>query len=416
MDGFSAIQYVTLTLHSFACFFFYVSYSGKVKLDGSRSYTLAHCLFAVSIFVYIFSDPVSALFLHVLAFGLNIFGYWFLLDGYRKFVNLPTGIRFTNIMPLLVVIAAVYLFSASSNASIIIIVTYMLMACYYKALVIQAIKREPAASVATKTILLGFKLAILLYVFCSLLALSQLGFQGAAEPMPSLVSTFFDFALFYNLLLLLPVSSSSCVLLALEKMNQSLEKSNQALAKKITQQESMLESMKYMALHDSLTGLPNRNLFFDRVDSLIAKSKRECRQFSLLNIDLRRFKMINDNYGHAAGDQYLIEVASRFCCIVRASDTVARLGGDEFAIILPDVNKDSIETALTKISGALELPTKINNDVVPLLANIGVAFYPEHGEDGDTLYNNADIAMYKAKNNEQEYSIYSLDIESDSVA
>jgi diguanylate cyclase (GGDEF)-like protein/PAS domain S-box-containing protein/excisionase family DNA binding protein len=165
----------------------------------------------------------------------------------------------------------------------------------------------------------------------------------------------------------------------------------------ITDQKRNEQRLSYAANHDMLTGLPNRALFYDRLEHALHIAARERTSLAVFQIDLDRFKTINDRYGHAAGDQVLKMVAQRISEAVRASDTVARLGGDEFAVILPQADE----------AGALQVAGKIRASVFPLIelgdcdvsvgASVGISLYPEHAGDGSTLMHYADQAMYLAK-------------------
>lgn len=156
--------------------------------------------------------------------------------------------------------------------------------------------------------------------------------------------------------------------------------------------------IRHIAYHDSLTGLPNRMLFIDRVDQAISRALREDTQFALLFIDIDHFKVINDSMGHAAGDQLLNIVASRLQDVLRKSDTIARLGGDEFTIIIEGLQEaEWVVTVANNILKQLEVPAEINNQQVHVGGSIGIALFPQDGESFGALLKNADTAMYKAK-------------------
>ena len=160
-----------------------------------------------------------------------------------------------------------------------------------------------------------------------------------------------------------------------------------------------LERIHHQATHDSLTGLPNRTLFMDRLELALYMSRRRKNQMGLMFIDLDRFKYVNDTLGHAAGDQLLLEVATRLTECVRQSDTVARLGGDEFTVIMVDTSGIANPKALSKkILQRLTEPFILEGEEVQISGSIGVAIFPEDGEDAETLLRNADNAMYIAKN------------------
>lgn len=166
------------------------------------------------------------------------------------------------------------------------------------------------------------------------------------------------------------------------------------------------KELEYRALHDSLTSLPNRTLLLDRIQQEIHVSKRQAQKFCLLIIDLDDFKEVNDTLGHQSGDDLLIGVGMRINSVLRDIDTVARVGGDEFSILLPNTNeKESIITS-KKILSELKKSIKISGVDLSISASIGIAVYPEHGENIHSLLSHADIAMYIAKRNKIGYEIY----------
>jgi diguanylate cyclase (GGDEF)-like protein len=152
-----------------------------------------------------------------------------------------------------------------------------------------------------------------------------------------------------------------------------------------------------LAHEDVLTGLPNRALFNDRLNQMVRLAKRTHAPFSVLMADLNRFKAINDTFGHHAGDKVIRIVGKRLRSALRESDTVARLGGDEFAILLTTSDQDQVITLTTLIQRQLELPMEISEQLIDVGCSIGIAFYPQHGEDAETLLRHADSAMYVAK-------------------
>ena len=158
------------------------------------------------------------------------------------------------------------------------------------------------------------------------------------------------------------------------------------------------EQMAHLAEHDSLTGLPNRLLFCDRVGQAISLARRHGGQVAVLFVDLDGFKQINDSMGHAAGDTLLQSVAKRLLACVRNPDTVSRYGGDEFAVLLQDVHRpqDAAATA-RRVLSALDEAHLIDGQQVHITASIGVSVYPDDGLDAETLIKNADTAMYRAK-------------------
>lgn len=176
-----------------------------------------------------------------------------------------------------------------------------------------------------------------------------------------------------------------------------------------TEAKALIDRLHTLATTDGLTGLPNRTLFNDRLTQAIAAASRhEIKQVVLIMMDLDRFKEINDTLGHPAGDRILVEVAQRLQSVLRDTDTLARLGGDEFAVLLPDV-RDGRKTAdkiIKKIMHALGTPIKHGDNELYVELGIGVALYPEHGEDAAILMSRADVAMYGTKNRDVSYLYY----------
>ena len=153
------------------------------------------------------------------------------------------------------------------------------------------------------------------------------------------------------------------------------------------------------ANYDGLTGLPNRNLLRERLGQEINKARRQHLPLGLLFIDLDHLKLINDTLGHQRGDELLAQVGARLNNCMRDSDTVARLGGDEFTVIVVEVNHvDDVGQVAAKILEALSVEFRLGQESVYISASIGIAFYPIHGEDMDSLIRSADRAMYDAKN------------------
>ncbi len=161
-----------------------------------------------------------------------------------------------------------------------------------------------------------------------------------------------------------------------------------------------------LAYADTLTDLPNRTLFDDRLSTTVALGQRKGDPFAVLMLDMDRFKYINDVLGHESGDAVLKEVAVRLKTVLRDSDTVARLGGDEFALLLQDVTEEGILITVGRISSVFEEPVTLNNQPIDIGCSIGIASYPEHGKDASTLLRRADMAMYSAKRSDQDYAFY----------
>ena len=167
----------------------------------------------------------------------------------------------------------------------------------------------------------------------------------------------------------------------------------------ITEKKRLDDLIWRQANYDSVTNLPNRRLFLDRLAQEIKKCSRTNESLALFFIDLDRFKEVNDEFGHAVGDQLLVEVSRRINGCVRSSDTVARLGGDEFTVILADLAKTSrIETVARNITHVLAQPFHLDGAEVSISGSIGIAIYPVDASDINELIKKADDAMYAAKN------------------
>ncbi len=166
----------------------------------------------------------------------------------------------------------------------------------------------------------------------------------------------------------------------------------------ITERKAAQARIEHMAMHDLLTGLPNRALLNDRLHQALIASQRDQSRGALMFIDLDRFKQVNDELGHDIGDQLLLQVATRMEECVRASDTVARIGGDEFIVLLrPMLDEADALRVAEKLRESLHAPFHVAGRELAISCSIGVALYPMHGDDAVELSKKADIAMYRAK-------------------
>lgn len=166
----------------------------------------------------------------------------------------------------------------------------------------------------------------------------------------------------------------------------------------ITDRRLAQNQIEYLAFHDGLTGLPNRALLTDRLTMALAERRRDGQALAVMFLDLDRFKLVNDTVGHAAGDQVLQGVAERLTGTVREGDTVARLGGDEFTVLLPAVSRmEEACEAAKRILQRLRWPWVLAGHEFHITASLGIAIYPQDGEDAETILRNADTAMYRAK-------------------
>lgn len=166
----------------------------------------------------------------------------------------------------------------------------------------------------------------------------------------------------------------------------------------ITRSKALEEELRHRAYHDPLTDLPNRALFADRLRVAISQGERHGRGFALCFIDLDAFKPVNDSLGHAAGDELLVETARRLHLGVRAADTVARLGGDEFAAILTELgSRREVEEVAERIVADVARPFILQAGTARISCSMGIALFPEHGRDSDSLQRSADAALYAVK-------------------
>ena len=167
---------------------------------------------------------------------------------------------------------------------------------------------------------------------------------------------------------------------------------------------------EYLALHDTLTDLPNRTLFHDRAEQAIIVARRESTSVALMILDLNRFKEVNDTLGHGNGDRLLQEIGARLRSTLRAGDSVARLGGDEFGVLLPKLAEPGDALAVAeKLRKELRQPFALQGVTLDLEASVGIALYPEHGTDVEGLLQRADVAMYVAKDDHSGSELYSAE-------
>lgn len=169
------------------------------------------------------------------------------------------------------------------------------------------------------------------------------------------------------------------------------------------------EEMMHMAYSDTLTNLPNRAMFNERLNHAVSTKDRKPTPFTVMMIDLDRFKFINDVLGHESGDFALRVVAKRLLSVLRKSDTVARLGGDEFGIILPTAERRRVVDIAHKVLRALEQPVAMENQHVDLGGSIGIACFPADGREASTLLRYADVAMYEAKRSGTGFAFFDQD-------
>ena len=175
-----------------------------------------------------------------------------------------------------------------------------------------------------------------------------------------------------------------------DSLSHDLEKMRQSLVE-------LAERMHYKAMHDELTGLPNRTLNNDRLDQAVTRAARERTSFAVLLLDLDRFKDINDTLGHGVGDEVLRIVAARLNTVMRESDTISRIGGDEFCAIIEGTERVVAENIALKMASAIEPPFQINGHTLQVGTSIGITIFPTDGMTPELLIQHADVAMYEAK-------------------
>jgi diguanylate cyclase (GGDEF)-like protein/PAS domain S-box-containing protein len=176
----------------------------------------------------------------------------------------------------------------------------------------------------------------------------------------------------------------------------------------LTERKRYEERLRHNAVHDHLTDLPNRTLFFDRLSIALALAQRDGHVVAIIMLDLDEFKKVNDTHGHSVGDSLLQGVASRLTQMFRKGDTIARLGGDEFVLLLPDLPHGEVaRNVAERIVRCFQRPFEIDGASIGITASLGVAIYPGDGDEAETLIKNADAAMYRAKEDgRNRYCLY----------
>lgn len=181
-----------------------------------------------------------------------------------------------------------------------------------------------------------------------------------------------------------------------------------AITKDISARKEKEKELFYLATHDTLTGVYNRDMFRSHLGLAQNRAQRNRSGFCVMMLDLDKFKEVNDTLGHRIGDKLLQLVARRIREALRKQDSIARMGGDEFLVLLPEVNRRAnVNVVAEKVLNLFEVPFRVKDHVLEITTSIGIAIYPDHGKDRDSLIQCADIAMYQAKargrNNYQYY-------------
>lgn len=178
-----------------------------------------------------------------------------------------------------------------------------------------------------------------------------------------------------------------------------------SIVRDVDQRARYEEKLIYLAYHDALTGLNNRKAFYERFTQALNRAKRYENELALLYIDIDRFKLVNDTYGHEVGDALLQKITQRLKICLRTSDCIARIGGDEFVVIMNNPRQENPAVAATRIIGEISRPFTINNALIDFItASIGISIYPKDAQDADTLISMADAAMYTAKEKRNGFS------------
>jgi diguanylate cyclase (GGDEF)-like protein/PAS domain S-box-containing protein len=185
----------------------------------------------------------------------------------------------------------------------------------------------------------------------------------------------------------------------------------------ITERKALEQHLRHQALHDFLTGLPNRALFTDRLCRALARAGRRRRRVAVMFVDLDNFKLVNDTFGHHAGDELLVMVSDRLRTCLRLGDTLVRLGGDEFAVLLEDLTDEGEATRIARrIIEELRVPFTLDNQEAFVTPSIGIALNDSSQDSPDGLLRNADVAMYRAKKEgKARHQLFEPGIETQSV-
>jgi diguanylate cyclase (GGDEF)-like protein len=197
----------------------------------------------------------------------------------------------------------------------------------------------------------------------------------------------------------------------LSKVNHALEaevNARQALETQLATVTQDEQVARYAAMHDFLTGLPNRTLLENRLELGLAQAKRHDRTLALLFLDLDGFKEVNDTHGHDMGDALLKIIANRLRDHARGDDTVSRFGGDEFVYLLTEIDGDQDAARIAqKITDVIQVPCQLSTGIVVIKPSIGIAIFPRHGETTGALIKSADTAMYTAKRGKSGFAFAS---------
>ncbi len=253
---------------------------------------------------------------------------------------------------------------------------------------------QPLSDITRVTTRLGWETFQIILVFSGLaLILSALVSRIVTGPLNAMVSAIQGFSK-EQVISTLPLARKD----ELGVLSRSFHDMQTQIVAHLSELNENREALDHLSRHDTLTGLPNRRMFFDRLEHAIVSSQRSGKHLAVLFFDLDRFKEINDTFGHAVGDSVLVNCARLLKETVREADTVARLGGDEFVVLLDTINDpEQVMAVVRKLQERFQGTMHIDGLELHAHASIGVSIYPQDGNDADELIQNADMAMYKSK-------------------
>ena len=262
---------------------------------------------------------------------------------------------------------------------------------------------QPLANVTRETTKLGWDTFQIILAFSGLaLILSMLVSRIVTGPLNAIVSAINRFSK-EHVISILPLNRND----ELGLLSRSFHDMQTQIMAHLSELNENRKTLDHLARHDTLTGLPNRRMFFDRLEHAIASSRRSGKHLAVLFVDLDRFKEINDTFGHAIGDKVLINVAILLKSSVREVDTVARLGGDEFVILIDMIDDPQhVTTIVKKLHNLFQRAIQIDGREMYIYASIGAGIFPRDGKDADELMQNADQAMYNSKKDGGNTSSY----------
>ena len=253
---------------------------------------------------------------------------------------------------------------------------------------------QPIANITRETSQVGWETFQIIAVFSALaLVLSMLVSRIVTGPLNAIVSAIKHFSR-EHVVSTPPLARND----ELGLLSRSFHEMQTQIVAHLSELDEHRKALDHLARHDTLTGLPNRRMFFDRLGHAIVSSKRTGKYLAVLFVDLDRFKEINDTLGHAAGDKVLVNFANMLKSAVREADTVARLGGDEFVILLDSIDDpQQVKMVVEKLHELFQATMQINGKEIHVHASTGVSIYPKDGKNADELMQNADQAMYHSK-------------------